>query len=538
MDFYDLELDEAIIIQSSNVSRDGYDESEFEDEYLQEILLTNKNVVYVVADEDGSEGEDCDIITVPLSAVKVINGQVQVKQVQHDTYGLCLQVQFVHGVEYWRFGVKAKQQIPRWVTEISDAVLAATKVAAESKHTPQPQPQPATPECVDLTTAPKSGGSTCFCVNCGAKMLRTAKFCSGCGAKADQTAASIGEQDPVVYDGKLHKCRNCGETLKSFETICPTCGYELRDTYASAAIRAFAEKMEQLQQNGKSKDKNNIINLIRTFPVPNTKEDLFEFIILAGANIREDRYGDLPKYKQEISDAWGAKFEQAYNKARIAFGDDPDFSRIKEIYTIKTKEIRSNKVSGFFSKEGTKTWILHVAVYAIIGLVVAGIFSADRIRINTENKRLDAIVEEVYACLEEERYALARAKASALVFSGSTTEAGEQAAAKWDITRNQLLDMIDRAEYGDSYVSAPHEIRVGSSHDDFVDDDYQEVRQQLENQGFSNIKTEPVKDWTTGWWNSEGSVEKVSIDGDTVFSEDDTYLSDVEIIIYYRANNA
>lgn len=112
MDFYDLDLDEAITIQSSNVSRNGYDESEFEDEYLQEILLTNKNVVYVVADEDGSEGEDCDIITVPLSAVKVINGQVQVKQVQHDTYGLCLQVQFVHGVEYWRFGIKAKQQMP------------------------------------------------------------------------------------------------------------------------------------------------------------------------------------------------------------------------------------------------------------------------------------------------------------------------------------------------------------------------------------------------------------------------------------------
>jgi len=373
-----------------------------------------------------------------------------------------------------------------------------------------------------------------FCTNCGQELAEGAKFCSECGAKVGPIAAHRTEKDDVVYDGRLHKCRNCGETIKAFETSCPVCGYELRDIYASAAIRSFADKMKELQETGKAKDKNNIINLIRTFPIPNTKEDLFEFIILAGSNIRNDRYGDLPKYKQEISDAWGAKFEQAYNKARIAFGDDPDFSRIKEIYTIKTKEIRNNKVSGFFSKEGTKTWILLVAVYAIIGLVVAGIFSADRIIINTENKRLDAIVEEVYACLEEEQYALARAKASALVFSGSTTEAGEQAAAKWDITRNQLLDMIDRAEYGDSYVSAPREIRVGSSHDDFVDDDYQEVRQQLENKGFSNIKTEPIKDWTTGWWNSKGSVEKVSIDGDTVFSEDDTYLSDVEIIIYYR----
>lgn len=535
MDFYDLDLDEAIIIQSSNVSRNGYDESEFEDEYLQEILLTNKKIVYVVAEDDGTDGEDCDVITVPLSAVKVINGQVQVKQFQHDLYGLCMQIQFAHGVEYWQFGVKAKQQIPRWVIEISKAVLATPRIAEKNQQKRQPQAQHNVEQSEVTAAAANNSSGTCFCVNCGAKMLRTAKFCSECGAKAGKTIVQVSQQGPVVYDGKIHKCRQCGEVLKSFETVCPVCGYELRDAYASIAIRSFAEKMEQLQQNGKSKDKNNIINLIRTFPIPNTKEDLFEFIILAGSNIRNDRYGDLPKYKQEISDAWSAKFEQAYNKARVAFGDDPDFSQVKEIYSVKAKEIRSNKVAGFFSKEGTKTWILLIVMYAIFGVVVAGIFSADRIRINAENKRLDAIVEEVYTCLEEEQYALARAKASALVFSGSTTEAGDQAAAKWDITRNQLLGMIDKAEYGDNYVSPPREIRIGSAHDDFVDDDYQDVRKRLNDLGFTNVKTQPVKDWTAGWWTEEGSVQKITIAGDTVFSEDSTFMSDVEIIIYYSA---
>ena len=121
------------------------------------------------------------------------------------------------------------------------------------------------------------------------------------------------------------------------------------------------------------------------------------------------------------------------------------------------------------------------------------------------------------------------------MFSGSTTEAGDQAAAKWDITRNQLLGMIDIAEYGDNYVSPPREIRIGSAHDDFVDDDYQDVRKRLNDLGFTNVKTEPVKDWTAGWWTEEGSVQKITIAGDTVFSEDSTFMSDVEIIIYYSA---
>ena len=73
MNYWDLELDEAIIVQVSNVFCEGYDECEFEEEYLQEILLANQNIVYVVAEKDGVECEDCDVITVHLSAVKVIN---------------------------------------------------------------------------------------------------------------------------------------------------------------------------------------------------------------------------------------------------------------------------------------------------------------------------------------------------------------------------------------------------------------------------------------------------------------------------------
>ena len=131
MDIYNLALDEAIILQSSNVTRDGYDESEFEDEELHEIALTNKKIIYIVSDVND---EDEDTIEVPLSAIKVINGKVQAKEILHELYGRCLQIQFNHGVEYWRFGRKSKSLIPQWADALSAAVTDMLVTAAEGIH--------------------------------------------------------------------------------------------------------------------------------------------------------------------------------------------------------------------------------------------------------------------------------------------------------------------------------------------------------------------------------------------------------------------
>lgn len=565
MDIYELDRDEAIILQSGNVTRDGYDESEFEDEELHELVLTNKHLIYIVSDIDG---EDEDVIKVPLSAVKVIGGKVQVKEMNHELYGRCLQVQFKHGIEYWKFGRKGKQMIPQWTDALSNAILevpmpSATansqrKSASSKKATTTSgisgfasamksvkdaatnaassvRKQAEIDEDDDYTAEDNEpivqlvhkGG---FCASCGATLNAGSKFCHECGAAVGAEKPKTTKRE-TVYEGNLHKCPSCGETVKSFDIACPSCGHEFRDSSASASVSAFAEKMEQLQRNGRRADKDNIISHIRTFPIPNTKEDLFEFVILAGSNIREDRYSDeLPKYQQEISDAWKSKFEQAYRKAKLSFKGDKSFREIESLYREKMGE----------QKQAKRRSNLLIAL-PIIGLILfnvigwGGIFLSDHIKIEKETERLEAIVEEVYEYIEQEQYVLARSKVSTLVFSGSTTQAGDQAAAKWDITRQQLLDIIDRAEYGADYTPGIHEIRIGADQEDMKGDDYLDVKKQLENRGFTNIKTEPVADLTTGWWTSEGSVESVSVGGDVVFSEDSTYSSNVEIIIYYHA---
>lgn len=202
-----------------------------------------------------------------------------------------------------------------------------------------------------------------FCNKCGKKLADDARFCSGCGAIVSPTE----DQRKIVYEGEIHKCPNCGEVLNSFAAYCPTCGYELRDTLAVNSVRELSYKLENIEkareqrkshsfigmlfggdgQLGKTDEQK--ISLIRNFAIPNTKEDLFEFVILAASNIDLKLYGlgdkgVITASQRAVSDAWLAKFEQAYQKAQIAFGMTPEFLNISKIYDDKMKKLKRTKL--------------------------------------------------------------------------------------------------------------------------------------------------------------------------------------------------
>lgn len=62
-----------------------------------------------------------------------------------------------------------------------------------------------------------------------------------------------------------------------------------------------------------------------------------------------------------------------------------------------------------------------------------------------------------------------------------------------------------------------------------------ELASTLEEAGFVNITTEADRDLITGWITKEGSVEEISIGGDTKFSQNASFRPDVEIVITYHA---
>lgn len=204
------------------------------------------------------------------------------------------------------------------------------------------------------------------CPNCGEVVSSFMTNCFSCGYEVRDMETSDVVRE---YAGELHKCPNCGEVLSSFMVNCPSCGYEIRDIEAADSVQEFAFKLEQIEatkmpveleqrsfmktvfgkdfqsdeeddakRRFKEQKNNEKANLICNYPVPNTKEDILEFFLLASSNI-DNKHGN----DDVVSNAWITKLNQIYQKAEILFGDDPEFERIKRLYEKKKTEIKIAK---------------------------------------------------------------------------------------------------------------------------------------------------------------------------------------------------
>ena len=197
-----------------------------------------------------------------------------------------------------------------------------------------------------------------FCMNCGKQLPDGAKFCDGCGTAIGQVSNQTNRQ--FEYEGTIHKCPNCGELLKSFVTNCPTCGYELRSVKTNSPVNELAKKIE------KSASVAEKIELITNFYVPNTREDIYDFFILAVSNLEDTNY--------DTEDAWRAKLEQTYLKAKISFGKDPEFEYVDELYKKTINKVAKRGPARFIRKN--KKLCLSVllmfvgAIMLAIGIVI------------------------------------------------------------------------------------------------------------------------------------------------------------------------
>ena len=267
-----------------------------------------------------------------------------------------------------------------------------------------------------------------FCTNCGTKNNVEAKFCQGCGAQLGVKPKNVQQVESAyvttskatteaethykesvdesvhnkivetvvkeqitkrntVYEGNVHKCPHCHETLNSFTGVCPSCGSEIRDSKTSNAVREFSLKLEAIEssrpvqnmsfkkvlanQHQISETDQHKINLIRSFAIPNNKEDILEFLVLASSNINERRdsiWEPLNESEKAVSDAWKAKFEQAYEKAKLLFGSSREFQNIEHFYKNKNKQIKDKKFKSVFSYIAFFVGIF-VAIFIMFGIM-------------------------------------------------------------------------------------------------------------------------------------------------------------------------
>lgn len=311
-----------------------------------------------------------------------------------------------------------------------------------------------------------------FCAACGSPLSDGASFCSSCGAKTSSYSSENQSQRKTVFDGEIHKCPHCGEVLKSFETVCPACNFELRGTKSSSAVKELITKIEKLDsQKGDegffktlkrkidgtklSSAEEQKISLISNFPIPNTKEDILEFMILSSSHILSKNSNQNASLHdnllhKELKKAWTIKFEQAYNKAKICIKNASDCAEIEQCYkaTIiapKLKRLKTIKIA------------LISALVSLV-IIVAGVFIVKNLTYN------------------------------------------------------------------------PNIIKVGLSCDDIEGLYYEDAIELFEEKGFTNIKT---REDGKGFLKKSGTVKSVTIDGEGDFSASSKFSKDAKIIILY-----
>ncbi|MBE5865607.1 MAG: zinc ribbon domain-containing protein [Lachnospiraceae bacterium] len=321
-----------------------------------------------------------------------------------------------------------------------------------------------------------------FCTNCGEQLKDGAKFCAGCGTAIDGVGATA-SQRKMTYDGELHKCPNCGELLKSFVTNCPSCGYELRSVKVNSPVNELAQKVEEAVSVDEK------IELITNFYVPNTKEDIFDFFILAVSNLEDTNY--------DTDDAWQAKLEQTYHKARISFGNSPEFEYIEKLYGKTCAKISKRGVSNFIRKNKSAC-IIALIILAGILMFTVGII-------------LFAQMEDNFAA----------------GWGGGMLALGGVYCFFY-ITEMKKKDNVAkkiRARNNNSNIQI-----VGKEVDDFVNEYYEDVVEYLRTQGFKNIVTKAEK---KGLLDTEGAIKGISIAGNSDFSATDEFNINSTIIIRY-----
>ena len=130
--------------------------------------------------------------------------------------------------------------------------------------------------------------------------------------------------------GDVKKCPNCGSVIQTHIGVCPECGYAFEGLEANSSAKHLAELIQKTIDNTHNEErrKQEIKTIILSFPIPNSKADLMEFIISLKPKTKGDSY-DNP-YK----DAYLSKYIECIDKAKYMFPNDEDFARVLKKYKL------------------------------------------------------------------------------------------------------------------------------------------------------------------------------------------------------------
>ena len=170
-------------------------------------------------------------------------------------------------------------------------------------------------------------------------------------------AAAASKSNSNKY-GEVRKCPNCGAQVKGGSAVCTECGYVFTNVSANSSAEKLQAKLDEFNRRQEQRadsrgylrtvfDSNTSrwkqkMEIISTFPVPNTREDLLEFLTMLqpGADATGSHDGGTSD-SEDMSYAYWLLYTNCINKAKLSFPNDNDFQ-----YYFQTYEKQLQKTKG------------------------------------------------------------------------------------------------------------------------------------------------------------------------------------------------
>lgn len=162
---------------------------------------------------------------------------------------------------------------------------------------------------------------------------------------ATQTTTATPKSDKF---GDVKKCPACGAMAESFKTKCPDCSHEFSNVGANVSIEKLFEMLNACE-NDRKEQSTSILgvlgsqmaqatgggdkvtlkkkSIISGFPVPNTKDDILEFLSTAIPNAKQKgnfltKQNPENKSHNDLAPTWKSKCEQIIMKAKFSMKED------------------------------------------------------------------------------------------------------------------------------------------------------------------------------------------------------------------------
>ena len=201
----------------------------------------------------------------------------------------------------------------------------------------------------------------------------------------------------------VSKCPACGNLRESFSAVCPGCGYEFTDIQASDALIRFNERIDEFDRRIVMQDKFSgksgtgcgtiflwivffpvmlVVFIIKklkakheelegneklkseailNFPIPNSRNDLLEFIFLVENRIKPVTYFNALTQSglkvQKWNYVWKNKAEHIRRKAGVALADDRR--------TMETIQESVDNINRRIARNDRTQWIMIGGLLAI-----------------------------------------------------------------------------------------------------------------------------------------------------------------------------